>query len=482
MTGILIFGIKLFNYVVITYFVLLNSVYLITSLIAFREIRRYIRRLRSLDISAFLVSEGVPPVTVIMPAFNEEANCVQSTRSLLTLNYANCEIVVVNDGSRDATLTRMVEAFDLTPAARLPTADIPTAPVRKIYQSRRFPTLWVIDKENGGKADALNTGLNHCQTPLYCAMDADSLLEREALTRIVRPFLENGDTIAAGGIIRIANGCHVEAGVVTEVRLPRKFLAGFQALEYLRAFLAGRMGWSAFDATLIISGAFGLFRRSIVVDAGGYATARTSGATVGEDMELVVRLHRHCRERGIRYRISFVPDPVAWTECPESLRVLGRQRDRWQRGMAESLMRHRVMLFNPRYGRIGTLAYPYFFLFETFGPLIEIGGYVSFITAILLGQASTLFVIAFFTVAFVFGMVLSVAAVGLEELGFRRYPRVGDLLRLLALAVIENIGYRQLTSWWRFRGLVSALRRKTAWGDMARTGFLVKAADPSRPD
>lgn len=476
MTGVVVFAITAFNYVVITYFVLLNTVYLITSLIAFREIRRYIRRLKSLDIGEFLMSAGVPPITVIMPAYNEEATCVESTRSLLTLNYANFEIVVVNDGSRDDTLARLTQAFDLVPAARLPTADIATAPVRRVYQSRRFLSLWVIDKENGGKADALNTGLNHCQTPLFCAMDADSLLERDALTRIVRPFLENGDTIAAGGIIRIANGCQVEAGVVTDVRLPRKLLPGFQALEYLRAFLAGRMGWAAFDATLIISGAFGLFRRSIVVDAGGYATARTSGATVGEDMELVVRLHRHARERGIPYRISFVPDPVAWTECPETLTVLARQRDRWQRGMAESLIRHRTMLFNRRYGRIGLLAFPYFYIFETFGPLIEIGGYATFVTAILLGQASMLFVVAFFAVAFVFGMVLSVAAVGLEELGFRRYPRLGDLVRLFGLAVLENLGYRQLTSWWRFRGLVSALRRKTGWGDMARRGFPVEAA------
>jgi cellulose synthase/poly-beta-1,6-N-acetylglucosamine synthase-like glycosyltransferase len=258
----------------------------------------------------------------------------------------------------------------------------------------------------------------------------------------------------------------VRSGIVEDVRLPKNGLARIQVLEYLRSFLSGRMGWDALDATLIISGAFGMFQRSVVTEVGGYATD-----TVGEDMELIVRIHRHCREQGRRYRVAFVPDPVAWTECPESLKVLGRQRDRWQRGLVESLWKHRVMLLNPRYGNVGMLAYPYYFFLEVFGPIIESLGYVSFLAAVLLGRASMPFVLAFLAVAFAFGIALSFAAIGLEELSFRRYPRFGDLVRLLGVAVTENIGYRQLSTYWRLRGMVSKLTGAKAWGAMERKGF-----------
>jgi cellulose synthase/poly-beta-1,6-N-acetylglucosamine synthase-like glycosyltransferase len=348
-----------------------------------------------------------------------------------------------------------------------------------VYQSRTFANLWVVDKENGGKADALNAGLSLCQTPLYCAVDADSLLERDALTRIVRPFLEDAGTIAAGGVIRIVNGCTVVDGDVRRVELPANPIARFQVLEYLRSFLAGRMGWNAVQATLIISGAFGVFRRQTVVAVGGYASARNGGATVGEDMELVVRLHRYCRERRMDYHIAFVPDPVAWTECPETLPALARQRDRWQRGMVEVLFRHRAMLFNPRYGRIGLVAFPYFVLLETLGLAIEIPGYLAFGLTVWVGLGSDLYILGFFSAAFAFGMVLSIAAVALEELGFRRYPNRGDLLRLFGLAALENVGYRQFVSFCRARGLVSALRGVTAWGAQQRVGFPDQPARPA---
>lgn len=460
-----------FNALVLAYFVAVNAFYLATSLVAFGALRRYARRLKTLDLEDLLATAGAPPITLIAPAFNEAATCVEATRSLLTLDYADYEILVVNDGSTDATLGTLTAAFALEPAPRAPTAALATRPVRGTYHSRRHPNLWVLDKENGGKADALNAGLNFCRTPLFCAMDADSLLEREALTRIVRPFLEDSSTVAAGGIIRIVNGCRVGSGVVTDIRLPRSWLARFQVLEYLRAFLAGRMGWSALNATLIISGAFGLFRRQAVVDVGGYATD-----TVGEDMELVVRLHRWFRQRRLPYRIEFVPDPVAWTECPETLRVLGRQRDRWQRGLTETLVRHRGMLCNPHYGVVGLVAFPYFFFLEMCGAAVEVVGYVTFVLAVLLHRANAPYVVAFLMVAIVLGIALSIAAVGLEELSFRRYPHLRDLLALFALAVLEGVGYRQISTLWRARGLVSALRRKKGWGEMTRKGFAPAAA------
>ena len=321
--------ITVFNAFVIVYFAILNAVYITLMVIAFRRLRRYVDRIHSLDIDGLVASSGGLPISLITPAFNEEATIVQSVRSLLTLRYAEYEIVVVNDGSTDGTLDRLIDAYDLHPVERVPTASIATESVADVYGSDRHPTLFVVDKDNGGKADALNAGLNYARGSVFCALDGDTLLEPDSLARMVRPFLEDATTVAVGGIIRIVNGCDVESGAVEDVALPQGLLPRFQVLEYLRAFLATRVGWDAVGSTLIISGAFGAFRRSTVGAAGGFDTE-----TVGEDMELVVRLHRHCRETGTPYRVVFIPDPVAWTEVPESLSQLARQRDRWQRGLA----------------------------------------------------------------------------------------------------------------------------------------------------
>jgi len=457
---------EIFNATVLIYFFLLNGVYLITGIFAYFALKHYSRNLKTVEIDQISHETEVPPITLIAPAYNESATVVDSVKSLLSLNYPEYDIMVVNDGSRDNTLEVMIKAFRMVPSPRTPTAFITSSPVREIYCSELYPNLWLIDKVNGGKADALNAGLNHCRTPLFCAMDSDSLLERDALSRVVYPFLEDKRTIAAGGIIRIVNGCEVKNGMVKDVRLPKNLLARFQVMEYLRAFLSGRMGWDAMGLTFIISGAFGIFKRSLVVEAGGYRTD-----TVGEDMELVVRLHKHCRRHKIPYRIKFIPDPVAWTECPESRTVLGRQRDRWQRGLMEVLTRHKDMLFNPRYGKIGMIIYPYFFILEMAGPFIELPGYITFIIAWLSGNFSLLYMSAFFAMAFVFGVALSVFSVALEELSFRRYARTRDLLELFWIAVIENFGYRQLTTWWRIKGAISFFRNVRTWGDMERKGF-----------
>lgn len=455
-----------FNGLVLAYFLVLNFVYLTLGLLAFAALKRYTLRMKTIDVEEMLSAAGVPPITVLAPAYNEEAGCVESVKSLLTLRYPDFQIFVINDGSKDRTLAKLVDAFEMTPVTRVPVAQVPCAEVRAVYRSRRHPNLFLLDKVNGGKADALNAGLNYCGTPLFCAIDADSLLERDALMRVVRPFLEDSTTVATGGIIRIANGCSVRSGSVTDVSLPRNLLARFQVLEYLRAFLTGRMGWHALDATLVISGAFGLFRHATVTAAGGFWKD-----TVGEDMELVVRLHRHCREHGIPYRISFVPDPVAWTECPETLKVLGRQRDRWQRGLAQVIWRHRVMLLNPRYGFIGMAAYPYFFFLEMLGPILELGGYLGFLAALLTGHWSPAYVAAFLALSVAFGMALSIGAVAMEELTFRRYTRKADVFRLFVLAVVESLGYRQVLGWWRVKGVFNQFRNSKAWGAMERKGF-----------
>lgn len=367
------------NTLILGYFLLLQGSYLILLLISFVAVLRYRRIVDHEHWRGIIQSPLTLPISLIAPAYNEERTIVESVRSLLSLEYPEYEVIVVNDGSRDATLDTLIEHFELRAIPVTIEYSIPCQPIRDVYRSARYPRLVVIDKENGGKADALNAGIIMAAHPLFCAMDADSLLEGNALLRITRPFLEQPETVAVGGIVRIANGCRVEHGQVTEISLSSNPLVIFQHVEYLRAFLFGRVGWSALGALLIISGAFGVFKRQVVLDIGGYRHD-----TVGEDFELVVRMHRHMRDHKIPYRIVFLPDPVCWTEAPETLRVLGQQRNRWQRGLIDTLRIHRRMGLNPRYGRVGLLAMPYFVIIELIGPVIEMSGYLFVIIAFFL--------------------------------------------------------------------------------------------------
>ena len=315
----------------IGYFVALNGGYLLLGILSIRGLQRHSGDRSGIDDGATYL--GIePPISLLVPAYNEEATIRTSIRSMLQLEYPDFELVVINDGSPDRTMDVLVREFGLVPYPGAVRIALPHASVRGIYRSTRHPNLRVIDKDNGGKADALNAGINLARHGLFCAVDADSILQRDSLLRLVRPFLDDGRTVAAGGTVRIANGSRVRGGYLEQAGIPRNWLARFQIVEYLRAFLFGRLGWTSMNAVLIISGAFGLFDRRRVVDAGGYRHD-----TIGEDMELVVRLHRYHRERSIPYRITYVPDPVCWTEAPEDIGTLGRQRSRWQRGLSESL-------------------------------------------------------------------------------------------------------------------------------------------------
>jgi cellulose synthase/poly-beta-1,6-N-acetylglucosamine synthase-like glycosyltransferase len=419
------------------------------------------------DLRRLMQSPLTPPISIIAPAYNEEANVAEAVRSMLMLHYPQLEVVVVNDGSRDRTLEVLIERFALRPIARSFEYATPCRPIRAVYESAQHANLVVVDKENGGKADALNAGLNLAIYPLICAIDADSILEDEALLRVVRPFVDDPElTVATGGIVRIVNGSEVHAGRVVRVHLPRTLLPLLQVVEYLRAFLFGRMGWSAIGGLLIISGAFGLFRKRAVIEAGGYAVD-----TVGEDMELVMRLHRHLRAAARPYRVTFVPDPVCWTEAPETLTVLRRQRNRWHRGLIDALWRHRKMWGRARYGSVGVVATPCFLAFETLGPAVELLGYVVVPLSYLLGLLDTDFMVGFLVVAVLYSMLLSLTAVLLEDLAFRRYPRVRDLGYLALASVVENLGYRQATAWWRLRAFWDYWRGDLAWGRMERRGL-----------
>jgi cellulose synthase/poly-beta-1,6-N-acetylglucosamine synthase-like glycosyltransferase len=344
-----------------------------------------------------------------------------------------------------------------------------------LYASPMVPNLVVVDKENGGKADALNCGINLSRYPLFSSMDADSVIEDDALLKAVKPFMEwPEETVAVGGIVRCANGCTVHEGRVTHIALPRQLLPVFQVVEYLRAFLSGRLGWSALRGLLLISGAFGVYRKSAVVDVGGY-----DSSTDTEDLELVMALHAVYRERKKPYRIVFVPDPVCWTEVPGNWKMLRRQRNRWHRGMLQSLSRYRRMMFNPKYGIMGTVVLPYFLIFETMGPFIETLGYISVPLAWALGLLNTKFFLLFFVLAVAFGVFLSVAAILLEEISYRRYPSWSDLWKLLICGVAENFGFRQVLAVFKIQAFWEYLRGLRRWGKLERVGF-VKAADTKR--
>jgi cellulose synthase/poly-beta-1,6-N-acetylglucosamine synthase-like glycosyltransferase len=463
-----------FGIVTIAYFAALNFLYLFFTAIAWRDVGLHLRQKRYARADEAFASPLTPGVSILLPAYNEEAGIVESVRSLVGLRYPKHEVIVVNDGSKDSTMERLSATFDLIPVRKALRDAIPTAAVRAAYVSRIHRNLVVLDKENGGKADALNAGVNAATFPFVCAIDADAILEEDSLLNVAEPALIDPTVAATGGIVRIANGSRFDHGRVQEVRLPKSTLASLQVVEYFRAFLVGRMGWSRLHALVIISGAFGLFRRDLVETVGGYRVD-----TVGEDVELVVRLHRYLRDRDEEYRIAFIPDPVCWSEAPEDITTLGRQRRRWQRGLAETLWRHRRMMFNPKYGTMGLMALPYFLFFEFFGPIIEILGYIVIPIAVILGLLDVYYLVAFFVVAVLLGILLSVSAVALEEFSFRRHLRNRDVLRMLLLSVVDNFGYRQLTSLWRALAFWDLARRKKSWGAQKRRGF---SATPEATD
>jgi cellulose synthase/poly-beta-1,6-N-acetylglucosamine synthase-like glycosyltransferase len=445
------------------FFVAINLFYLMLNVLAVFELPRH-TQLRLLDELPRAHSGYELPVSLVVPAHNEEATIGASVRSMLQLDYPEFEVIVVNDGSRDGTLAALQREFALVPYPEAYWQRIATQPIRGIYRSTRFPNLRVVDKENGRKADASNAGINAARCPLVCVVDADSILERSSLRRVVAPFLSEPDVIASGGTVRIANGCSVRDGFLERVGLPRPMLPLLQVLEYLRAFLFGRMGWAPLNAVLIISGAFGVFRKEALVAAGGYRHD-----TIGEDMELVTRLHKIYRLAGKPYRIAFLPDPICWTDAPESLKILASQRKRWQRGLSESLTWHAALLFHPRAGAVGWLAFPFMVVFEWLGPLLQVGGYVFIVAGFAGGIISMPAFWAFLLLEVALGILLSMCALFLEEMSFHTYTSPGDLLTLTLVAIIENFGYRQITTWWQLQGLWQwATGTGGGWGTMTR--------------
>jgi cellulose synthase/poly-beta-1,6-N-acetylglucosamine synthase-like glycosyltransferase len=458
---------NLSNNVLFVYYLISNLIYLLLLITAIARNTWHRHRLASLRLERLKISPFTPPITVIVPAHNEEAFIVDSVRALLTLDYPALELVVVNDGSQDRTLAQLKTAFQLRAVRMLYIAEIASAPVREIYKSDIEPRLIVLDKESvGSKADAINAGLNAATSPYVCVVDADSILEKESLLRIMAGVFSGSQSmVAAGGIVRVLNGCKVTSGELGQVRLPNRSIEILQVVEYLRAFLVGREAWAYFKALPIISGAFGIFRTDLVRQVKGFRTF-----AIGEDFDLVVRMHRLLQEQGKDYHIGFVPDPTCWTEVPADLRSLARQRARWHKGLLDTLWPNRDMLFHPRYGRVGFVILPYMWVFELVAPLVELTGYSTILLAWILGLLSRHFFILFLIFGYAFATLISIGSVLLEELTYRRYANWREVGRLLLFCLFEHFPYRQMTLIWRLQGIWQYLRGDLRWRELKRSG------------
>lgn len=420
------------------YYIFVNCYYSFSCTVALLDIRGQLAVASRQHIRNLVTGVYYRPISILVPAYNEEATIVTSIRFSIALRYPEFELVVVNDGSTDSTLEVLREEFRLVQIEKPIKIVLKHEQIRGVYVSLDYPQLLVVDKENGGKADALNAGINASQFPLICSVDADSLLEEDALMRAAKLFVEDREVVASGGIIRVLNGCTVVNGKVTEVRAPTRLIERLQSVEYLRGFLVGRTSWNWSNSILIISGAFGIFRKDILLGIGGYRK------TVGEDMDIVIRMHRYCVDRTMPCKVVFVPDPVCWTQVPSDYRSLLQQRNRWHRGLIDSLWHNRGMMFNPKYGAVGMLAFPYFIIAEALGPLIEFFGYASFVVLFLLGQLNRDYALMFLLLAVVWGMSLNIGAILLDNLIYRRYKGLSDLLKISFCGFLECLGYRQL--------------------------------------
>ena len=461
LNGIFIFAIAIF------------ASYIIMSVLSGLELIRYKKKNSFVDYSAIISSPLAPSLTILAPSYNEGNTIIENIRSLLSLHYGDFEVVIINDGSKDDTMEKIIRHYHLVKVDYFVNYTIPTKPVRSVYKStnKAYNRLTVIDKENGGKADSLNAGINISNKNYVVCIDVDCILEEDALLKLVKPFLEKHKerVIATGGVIRAVNSCEVKDGKIVKVNLPSNLIARFQALEYNRTFLMGRVAWSRINGLLLISGACGVFDREIVIKAGGY-----DSKTVGEDMELIVRMRRYMYENDLKCRVVYIPDPLCWTEVPETLKILSRQRNRWTRGTIETLIKHKSLFLNPKYGNLGMLGIPYWFFFEWMAPYVEAIGIVYVILIIAIGTPNWPFFIILMGFTYFFAIVFSAWSILFEEFSFPRYRRNRDIVKLILISLIEPIVYHPFNVWFALKGNYHYFTGVRSWGKMERKGFANK--------
>jgi len=462
------------NLFFLTYGSILFLSYVFIAIFSSIELSFYVKKSKYFRFHSIKEYKVLPSISIIAPAYNEEASIIENIRSLLSLEYPKLEVIVVNDGSKDNSLQKVIDHYNLVKVDYVFTQNIETAPVRGIYKSTNvaYTNLIYIDKENGGKADALNVGINVSRSELFLAIDVDCIIEHDAILRMVKPFLEEQDgkkVIAAGGVVRVANSCKIKDGRIIQVNYPKNIWAKFQVLEYFRAFTLGRMAWSKINGLLIISGAFGLFDRKLALTIGGY-----DPTTVGEDFELVVRMRKYMHTVAKqKYKVAFIPDPLCWTEVPSKLKILKNQRNRWTRGSIDTIMKHKRMFFNPKYHRMGMLSFPYWVFFEWMAPLVETLGLIYFLVMLLFASINVPIFIIVSIFVFSFSLFFSSFAVYYETLIFNRYKGYNFLISVLLIAFAEIIIYHPLNVYFALLGNYDFFvkRNRKGWGKMTRTAF-----------
>ncbi|MGM0497155.1 MAG: glycosyltransferase family 2 protein [Bacteroidota bacterium] len=454
----------------LVYAILIMFSYTVLFFISAYSLRKYKRRNQSTDYEKLITSPLEPAVSVIAPCYNEEGSIVENINALLDLHYNNFQVIIVNDGSKDNSLQKAIEAYEMEIVHYFIPQRLKTQPIRTVYKStnKAYYNLILIDKENGGKADALNAGINVSENGLIVCIDVDSIVEPDSLLKLAKPFLEARDTkvIASGGVVHIANSCYIERGRLIKRNIPKKLLPRIQVVEYARAFLIGRIAWSKLNGLLIISGALGMFDKEIVIKAGGYLAS-----TVGEDMELVVRMRKYMFENKKPHKVEYIPDPLLWTEVPSDLKTLGRQRNRWTRGTMDTLFIHRKMFFNPKYKALGLLGYPFWFFFEWMAPIIEVLGLTYFIILAFIGSINWAFFLFLLAFIYIFSINFSFFSIFLLEVTFHQYKKAGQIFKLFLTSLIEPFLYHPLTVFWAIKGNISYFKGSKSWGSMSRSGF-----------
>ncbi len=458
--------IVVFNYFCMAFTITLSIIYVLQMFISFANVKKDYKKQFSNDFIRYSQSDNLMPISLIVPAYNEEANIVQNIHSLMKINYPQYEIIVVNDGSKDRTPELVINAFEMYKIETSIRYQIPTQKIRGIYYSRKYPKLLFVDKDNGGKSDALNAGVNISKYPLFTCLDADSRLEKDALLKLGIEFIKDTRIVVAGGIVRIANGSKIVDGEFQGFSMPKKLVERFQIVEYYRSFLAGRVFWAKTNSLLIVSGAFGLFRKQTVIDVGGYKTN-----TIGEDMEIVVRIHKMMHKNKRKYRVVFNESSVCWTQGPMSMKDIRSQRRRWQIGLLDTLISHRDMLLNPRYGFVGLLAIPYNWIFELIGALVEAIGYVLIPFTLMMGELNMFFFITYFMLAVMLGVILSEGSLILEQHTHRHAMSAKQSLQISIYAILENFGYRQMITLFRVEGIFKYRKLRRTWGEIKRKEF-----------